>query len=337
MRQQYSKNARNSERVNFFRKSLIKNDLLGKVPSRYVKSQSAMEYLMTYGWAILIIAVVLGALFQLGVFSGIGTPRAQPGNCQVVKVGSGITQTISLEGECQGQQPEYVLQSNGQATTNVIFDVEYPATGVTVTAWINIPAYSGPNNYCGGAGTGSIFYNGAYDWANGQSWTFTIDNGYVEMQTPNMPGGGGTSNLRAPLNSWVFVAGTIEYATSSTSEYVLYLNSAEYGPFTANTAYANTDGVSYLGTGFACNPRGQFETFYGSISNVQVYNVTLSPSEVTALYQEGIGGAPIRPQNIMGWWPLNGNAQDYSGNNNNGQVSGGVTYSSSWTSGYTQP
>ncbi len=34
------------------------------------KAQSAMEYLMTYGWAILIIAVVLGALFQLGVFSG---------------------------------------------------------------------------------------------------------------------------------------------------------------------------------------------------------------------------------------------------------------------------
>jgi hypothetical protein len=28
-----------------------------------------MEYLMTYGWAILIIAVVLGALFSLGVFS----------------------------------------------------------------------------------------------------------------------------------------------------------------------------------------------------------------------------------------------------------------------------
>ncbi|MDE1846069.1 MAG: hypothetical protein KGH53_02205 [Candidatus Micrarchaeota archaeon] len=33
------------------------------------KLQSAMEYLMTYGWAILIIAVVLGALYQLGVFN----------------------------------------------------------------------------------------------------------------------------------------------------------------------------------------------------------------------------------------------------------------------------
>ena len=29
-----------------------------------------MEYLMTYGWAILVISVVLGALFSLGVFSG---------------------------------------------------------------------------------------------------------------------------------------------------------------------------------------------------------------------------------------------------------------------------
>ncbi len=42
-----------------------------------------MEYLMTYGWAILIISVVLGALFSLGVFSGaslIGTTCiASPG------------------------------------------------------------------------------------------------------------------------------------------------------------------------------------------------------------------------------------------------------------------
>lgn len=36
-----------------------------------------MEYLMTYGWAILIIAVVLGALFSLGVFDGsIGLSNA---------------------------------------------------------------------------------------------------------------------------------------------------------------------------------------------------------------------------------------------------------------------
>ena len=47
------------------------------------KAQSAMEYLMTYGWAILIVAVVLGALYSLGVFGGAnflgGTCVASPG------------------------------------------------------------------------------------------------------------------------------------------------------------------------------------------------------------------------------------------------------------------
>jgi len=33
------------------------------------KAQTAMEYLMTYGWAILIIIVVVAALYSLGVFS----------------------------------------------------------------------------------------------------------------------------------------------------------------------------------------------------------------------------------------------------------------------------
>ena len=33
------------------------------------KSQSALEYLMTYGWAILIIVIVGAALFALGVFN----------------------------------------------------------------------------------------------------------------------------------------------------------------------------------------------------------------------------------------------------------------------------
>ena len=33
------------------------------------KAQSAMEYLMTYGWTILIIAVVIAVLFSLGVFN----------------------------------------------------------------------------------------------------------------------------------------------------------------------------------------------------------------------------------------------------------------------------
>ncbi|MGC8479834.1 MAG: hypothetical protein ACP5M9_04190, partial [Candidatus Micrarchaeia archaeon] len=46
------------------------------------KAQSAMEYLMTYGWSILIIAIALVSLFELGIFgsgslSGSGSCIAQ--------------------------------------------------------------------------------------------------------------------------------------------------------------------------------------------------------------------------------------------------------------------
>ena len=40
------------------------------------RNQSAMEYLMTYGWAILIIAIVLASLFELGVFGSVHTGTA---------------------------------------------------------------------------------------------------------------------------------------------------------------------------------------------------------------------------------------------------------------------
>jgi hypothetical protein len=72
------------------------------------------------------------------------------------------------------------------------------------------------------------------------------------------------------------------------------------------------------------------------MSNVQFYNATLSPSEILASYQEGIGGPPIDPLNIAGWWPLNGNAQDYSGNVANGATTN-VLYVGNWTTGYTPP
>ena len=52
----------------------------------FIKNQSAMEYLMTYGWSILIIAVVLGALSFLGIFNPVTfAPKATAGGCQVVK------------------------------------------------------------------------------------------------------------------------------------------------------------------------------------------------------------------------------------------------------------
>lgn len=44
------------------------------------KGQAAMEYLMTYGWAILIVIVVVAALYAMGVFR-IGAPAVPCSPC----------------------------------------------------------------------------------------------------------------------------------------------------------------------------------------------------------------------------------------------------------------
>jgi hypothetical protein len=66
-------------------------------------------------------------------------------------------------------------------------------------------------------------------------------------------------------------------------------------------------------------------SFNGTISNVQFYNTAFTQNDLSDLYSKGMGGAPILLQNLVGWWPLNGDANDYSGNGNNG-VPNNVSY-----------
>ena len=62
-------------------------------------------------------------------------------------------------------------------------------------------------------------------------------------------------------------------------------------------------------------------------SNVQIYSSALSKSSISALFNAGINGAPIRNSGLVGWWPLNGNANDYSGNSNGGVDGSNLNYS----------
>jgi hypothetical protein len=72
------------------------------------------------------------------------------------------------------------------------------------------------------------------------------------------------------------------------------------------------------------------------MANAQLYNTSISTSDIQYLYQEGVGGAPILSDGLIGWWPLNGNTNDYSSNNNNGQPIA-VTYTNGWVQGYVPP
>src|SRR5690348_13976655 len=115
------------------------------------KAQSAMEYLMTYGWAILIIAVVLGALYQLGVFNPNGlSGKAQPGSCQVVRNGGpNTTQFISLQGVCTSQLPQFVGSFSGAGAfanfgNSILLSPEAGASGkMSLCMWYRVTSLTG--------------------------------------------------------------------------------------------------------------------------------------------------------------------------------------------------
>ncbi|MDE1868752.1 MAG: hypothetical protein KGH60_02180 [Candidatus Micrarchaeota archaeon] len=92
--------------------------MIGKVSKQGMRAQSAMEYLMTYGWAILVIAVVFAALFALNIFNLSGV--------------SGVSCTVTSSATYVCQQPSIQTnslfsltfgQNTGQTIYNAILSV----------------------------------------------------------------------------------------------------------------------------------------------------------------------------------------------------------------------
>ncbi len=283
--------------------------------------QSAMEYLMTYGWAILVIAVVLGVLYSLGIFSPSNfAPKASPGSCQVFRPnGPGTGYDVNLEGTCSGELPEYVAEFGVLQDYISVPDsqtIEFAGdNSITMSSWVYLTNYT--NDRAVVAEHLCQYY-------------FTVDSsGHLSLFFYGV-GGYYTSANVIPLNEWEYIAATYNGVSLN-----LYLNGQ------LNKSYAVSGTITYcnppynrvLDIGYESNSSRQL---HGKISNLQIYNTSLDANLINAMYQEGMGGAPIDLQHIVGWWPLNGNANDYSGNNNDG-VPTNVLFTGSWQSGYTAP
>ncbi len=116
-----------------------------------------MEYLMTYGWAILIISIVLAALFALGIFSSssfIGTAcvAASGYECANPIMHTGVFSAIV--GQATG---------NSWTVANVIFVI---AGSTAPSGLAPSPTASCDEQPSGGVlangGTFTVTYNGAY-------------------------------------------------------------------------------------------------------------------------------------------------------------------------------
>ena len=272
-----------------------------------IKSQAAMEYLMTYGWAILIIALTLAVLYSLGIMNPKNfLPRAPPGSCFVFRPnGPGTTDFVSLQGTC-GYLPMYVASFNG------------------VNGYISINAPQ-VNTVSGGYNTVTfwMYWNGG---SNQMPFGFNLYDLYfacscLGFNTANSDVYGVSSSNLA--KKWVFVA-AVFYNGNYAGNNKIYINGVSQtlsqccGSPSLHSATTNLQISGW--------PTNTNYLFNGLITNVQVYNTVLNDQEIQYLYQEGLGGAPIRLGSLVGWWPLNGDAKDYSGNNNHGTINGGVTF-----------
>ena len=66
---------------------------------------------------------------------------------------------------------------------------------------------------------------------------------------------------------------------------------------------------------------------------MQLYNESLTSNQIASLYSEGKYGIPNQSAALIGWWPLEGDANDYSGSGYTGYALN-VTY---LPTNYTNP
>jgi hypothetical protein len=276
-----------------------------------IKSQAAMEYLMTYGWAILIIALTLAVLYSLGIMNPKNfLPRAPPGSCFVFRPnGPGTTDFVSLQGTC-GYLPMYVASFNGvSGYINIPNSASLnPTNAVTVVAWFKT----------------NVVHDGAIVWKAYSTYGPTYGFAYfgasyngIAGRITNTSGNYYTISFTwAPDGKWHHLV--MSYNGSAIK---LYFDGVTKTSATLTGAIITSTYGVIIGNRETANMY-----FNGQISNVQVYSTALTSQEIQYLYQQGLGGGPIRLQNLVGWWPLNGDAKDYSGNNNHGTINGGVTF-----------
>ena len=164
-------------------------------------------------------------------------------------------------------------------------------------------------------GTGDqqvVYKNGGFDF---------FITGNNKLQFSDTAGHYALSNTLVGTNSWTYVVGVYNGTPTdnvlSTNTIHLYVNGAlqpmgAVGGWTKSGGHGNP---VYIGENPAAAGN---EPFNGLMADVQIYNGSLSAGQVQQLYSEGPGGSPTMPAHLVGWWPLEGDSNDYSGQYNTG-------------------
>ena len=245
------------------------------------KGQSVVEYLSSYVWALLIMAIALIVLYSFGFFTP-QQPTQKSGACEVLRPhGPNSTDFLSLVGLCSTLSYQYVAVF--RQDNNGFISITPPKRSFnqfSLSLW-----FKSDN-------TGTTPQNVAYvSGPSGGIWIYW---------SPNLP---------ATASTWNFAILTGDYQTGV---YNLYVNNALVSTGSAGDTPANS-----INIGGAIPDQG-LSGFSGKISNVQLYNATLTQTQMQRMFAAGSGGLPPVLKSLVGWWQLNGDVNDYSGEANPG-------------------
>ncbi len=165
----------------------------------------------------------------------------------------------------------------------------------TWSFWFNASSW-GPTN---GLITDTCYTSGCPEFLE------TVNAQKAKLIEFTVNGAGTNSPVYASISAktWTYIAGTFSNIVGNTT---LYVNGVKVNSLSYNMIRTILSQNIIIGGYLSGN------YFNGSIADFQIYNISLTPTQVAKLYYSGIQGPPLQNAGLVAWFPLDGDANNYA-------------------------
>jgi hypothetical protein len=203
-------------------------------------------------------------------------------------------------------------------------------TTYTISVWVQIPDYSTPQFPNGSGATDAV--RTILGKPRASTWTTGYSINSVREGTSNNFCHGNNdgssqlfvlSNSPLLLNVWTNII-----AVKTPTSLSLYRNGVLEQTVNGAMTLTNSSEPLYIGKEFTNTaPIDWYRWYKGKADDIGIWNRALTQQEVTNLYNSSVPSSTCLPtyvptNGLVGYWPFCGNANDESGNSNNGTVNG---------------
>jgi hypothetical protein len=242
-------------------------------------------------------------------FNGNANDESGNGNDGVVN-GATLSSDRNDSGDAaysfSDQSIQYIEVANSTSLNNI--------QSLTISLWCNLLSHTDYNHYVNKSDQNPVTQSGNYQFvfANSETGVYFYYNDWPNVfQTNYLP----------ELNQWTHLVITYEYGNLNTCNF--YANSNLIDSFTTTGPLPFTMEDIQIG-GYSTE---NYNTTNGKLDDIAIYNRALTEQEIQNLYT-GTTPPPCvslpsnLQQGLVGYWPFCGNANDESGNGNDGVVNG---------------